>query len=153
MDQTQQIADAYHAATLESPWYGPPLADLIARTPVELATRPPAPGAHSISALLQHLLLWNDRTLATSDSTPMPAWQADKEWAEPPIPWNELLTRWQQSRDALERKIRSFPPVDLSRQVPGRSYSYEFLFQGTVQHTIYHAGQIAMVLSLVSRPL
>jgi uncharacterized damage-inducible protein DinB len=149
MDQTQQIADAYNAVTLKSPWYGPPLAELLAKTSAELATQPPLPGTHSISALLQHLLLWNDRTLHVSDTSPMPAWNAEKEWAEPPIPWNELVPRWNRSRDSLERKIRTFSLADLSKQVPGRDYSYEVLFHGTVQHTIYHSGQIAMVLSLL----
>ena len=79
----------------------------------------------------------------------MPRWQPEKEWAEPPIPWNELVARWNQSRDLLEEKIRSSPIEDLAKQVPGRSYPYETMFQGIVQHAIYHSGQIAMVLSML----
>jgi hypothetical protein len=85
----------------------------------------------------------------TSDSHPMPRWQPEKEWAEPPIPWNELVTRWNQSRDLLEEKIRNFPIEDLARQVPGRSYPYETMLHGIVQHAIYHSGQIAMILSML----
>jgi uncharacterized damage-inducible protein DinB len=115
----------------------------------ELATTPPTPGAHTISALLQHLLLWNERVRNTSSNNPMPRWQADEEWAEPPIPWNELLARWNQSRDLLEDKIRKFPIEDLAKQVSGRSYPYETMLHGIVQHAIYHSGQIAMVLSML----
>ena len=79
----------------------------------------------------------------------MPLWQPEKEWAQPPIPWNELVTRWNQSRDLLEEKIRNFPIEDLARQVPGRSYSYEAMLHGIVQHAIYHSGQIAMILSML----
>jgi uncharacterized damage-inducible protein DinB len=64
-------------------------------------------------------------------------------------PWNELLARWNKSRDLLEEKIRNFPIADLSKQVPGRTYSYEALLPGIVQHAIYHSGQIAMALSLL----
>ena len=79
----------------------------------------------------------------------MPRWQAEEEWAEPPIPWNELLARWNQSRDMLEDKIRKFPIEDLAKQVSGRSYPYETMLRGIVQHAIYHSGQIAMILSML----
>jgi uncharacterized damage-inducible protein DinB len=149
MDQTQRIANAYRAATVKGAWYGPSLAELIAQVPPELATTPPLPGSHSIAELLQHLLLWNERVRNTSDSHPMPRWQPEKEWAEPPIPWNELVSRWSQSRELLEEKIRNFPVEDLAKQVPGRSYPYEALLHGIVEHAIYHSGQIAMVLSML----
>ena len=149
MNPTQRIADAYRAATLIDAWYGPSLAELLAQISPQLAIVPPMPGAHSISQLLQHLLLWNERVRQTSDTHPLPPWQAEKEWAEPPIPWNELVARWNQSRDQLENKIRNFPVEDLSKQVPGRSYPYEKMLEGIVQHTIWHAGQIAMISSLL----
>ena len=149
MNETQRIADSYRAVTIKGAWYGPSLAELLAEISPELATMPPTPGAHTISALLQHLLLWNERVRNTSDSNPMPRWQAEKEWAEPPFPWNELVSRWNQSRDLLEDKIRKFPVQDLTKQVPGRSYPYETLLPGIVQHAIYHSAQIAMVLSML----
>jgi uncharacterized damage-inducible protein DinB len=149
MNQTQRIADSYRAATLKDAWYAPSLAQVLPQISPELATTPPVPGAHSISALLQHLLLWNERVRNTSDSHPLPRWQAEQEWAEPPIPWNELVASWNQSRDALEERIRNFPLEDLPKPVPGRDYSYEKLLEGIVQHTIYHAGQIAMVLTML----
>src|SRR5437879_11869996 len=125
MTRTHQIADAYRAATVKDAWYGPSLAELLAQTSPQLATTPPAPGAHSISQLLQHLLLWNERVRNTCDTTPLPPWQAEKEWAEPPIPWNDLVARWNQSRDLLEDRLRNFPLEDMSTQVLGRGNPYE----------------------------
>jgi uncharacterized damage-inducible protein DinB len=148
-DQIQQIANAYRAVTIKGAWYGPTVAELIAKIPPELATTPPIPGAHSISELLQHLLLWNERIRNTSEGHPMPRWEAEKEWAEPPIPWKELVARWNQSRDLLEERIQSFPIEDLTKQVPGRNYPYETMLHGILQHAIYHSGQIAMVLSML----
>src|SRR5690242_2187225 len=139
MTPTHQIADCYRAATLKDAWYGPSLAELVAKTSAEFATTSPLPNAHSISTLLQHLLLWNERIRLTSATHPMPKWDPEKEWAEAPIPWTELLTRWSLSRDQLEERIRTFPVVELSKQVPGRDYPYEFLFRGAVEHVIYHS--------------
>jgi uncharacterized damage-inducible protein DinB len=147
--QSERIADSYRAATVKGAWYGPSLAELLAQISPELATTPPVPGSHSISALLQHLLLWNERIRNTSDTNSLPRWQPEKEWAEPPIPWNELVSRWNQSRELLEEKIRNFPVEDLAKQVPGRNYPYETMLRGIVEHVIYHSGQIAMVLSML----
>jgi uncharacterized damage-inducible protein DinB len=149
MSQTQRIADSYRAATVKGAWYGPSLAELLARISPEVATARAVAGAHSISELLQHLLLWNERIRNTSDSNALPPWEAEKDWAEPPIPWKELVARWSQSRELLEEKIRNFPVENLAKQVPGRNYPYETLFHGVVEHTIYHSGQIAMVLSML----
>ena len=151
MSPPQQIADSYRAATLKDAWYGPSLAGLIARTTPELATAAPLPKANSISAILQHLLLWNERIRLTSDAHPMPKWEAEKEWAEAPIPWTELVSQWNQSRDGLEEHIRNFPVGDLPKQVPGRAYNYEFLYRGAAEHVIYHSGQISMILSMHAR--
>jgi uncharacterized damage-inducible protein DinB len=149
MHQTQRIANSYRAATVKAAWYGPSLAELLAQISSELAAAPAVPGCHSISELLQHLLLWNERIRNTSDGNSLPPWQPEKDWAEPPIPWNELVSRWNQSRELLEEKIRNFPIKDLAKQVPGRNYPYETMFNGIVEHTIYHSGQIAMVLSML----
>jgi uncharacterized damage-inducible protein DinB len=152
MHQTQRIADAYHAATVKAAWYGPSLAELLVQVSPELATTS-LPGSHSISELLQHLLLWNERVCNTFDGNSLPRWQPEKDWAEAPIPWNELVSRWRQSRELLEDKIRNFPIEDLAKQVPGRNYPYETMLHGIVEHTIYHAGQIAMALSILPREL
>lgn len=149
MNKCQEIAEAYRAVTIKGAWYGPTVAELLERITLEVATTVPAPGAHTIAELQQHLLLWNERIRKTDESHPMPKWEAEKEWAEPAIPWNELVARWRQSRDLLEERMRNFPVADLGKQTPGRSYPYEFLLNGIVQHTIWHSGQIAMVLSMV----
>jgi uncharacterized damage-inducible protein DinB len=149
VNQLDHIADSYRAATIEGAWYGPSLAEMLAEVSPELAVTPPRPGAHTVSALLQHLLLWNERIRNTAEGNPLPPWQPEKEWAEPPIPWNDLLARWNTSRDLLEAIIRNFPAADLAKQVKGRDYPYKTMLNGIVQHTIYHSGQIAMVLGML----
>jgi uncharacterized damage-inducible protein DinB len=147
---TEQMATTYRTATMaEYAWYGPSLAELIAKTTPEEAVTAPLAKAHTVARLLQHLLLWNERIRNTSETTPMPKFEAEKEWAEPAIAWNEVVPRWNKSRDGLEERIRNFLVEDLARQVPGRTYSYEFLYRGATEHVIYHSGQIAMVLSML----
>jgi len=149
MSQSQQIADAYRQVTVKGAWYGSSLAELLEKITPEIAVEPPTLGANTISAVLQHLLLWNERIRNTSEATPLPRWEPEKEWVEPPIPWNELVARWRRSRDLLEDHLRNFPEHNLSKQVPGRAYPYETMLRGIVQHAIWHSGQIAMILSML----
>lgn len=148
---TKEIADAYRAATVEGAWYGPSLAETLAKVTPELAANEAPGGTHSISALLQHLLLWNERIRNASDSNPLPKLEPEKDWAEPSIPWNLLLSSWNASRELLEQRMRGFPAEELQNTVAGRSYTYEFMFRGIVEHTIYHCGQIAMLVNQLKR--
>jgi uncharacterized damage-inducible protein DinB len=149
MNRCEEIADAYRKVTVKGAWYGPGLAELLAQIAPEQAVAKPVDGAHSISELLQHMLLWNERIQKTNESCPLPKWEAEKDWAEAAIPWNELVERWNKSRDLLEERMRNFPVEDLGKQTPGRTYPYEVMLNGIVQHTIWHSGQIAMVHSMV----
>lgn len=149
MNKCEEIAGDYRRATIAGAWYGPSLAELLKCITPEQAVTKPQGATHSIRELLQHLLLWNERIRKTNETCPMPKWEAEKEWGEAPIAWNELLERWNTSRDLLEERLRTFPVEYLAKQTPGRTYPYEFLLHGIVQHTIWHSGQIAMVHSMV----
>ena len=149
MTQMQHIADAYRRVTVKGAWYGPSLAELLEQITPEIAVTPPAPGGNTIAAILQHLLLWNERIRNTSEITPLPRWEPEKEWAEPPIEWSELVAQWCRSRDLLEDHLRNFPEHDISKQVPGRAYAYETMLSGIVEHAIWHSGQIAMILGIL----
>jgi uncharacterized damage-inducible protein DinB len=153
VSKMEETAERYRAVTVAGAWYGPTVAEMIAKIPAELASVAPMEGAHSIAELLQHMLLWNERIRNTSQSCPMPKWEAEKEWAEAAIPWTELVERWNRSRDLLEERMRSFPDADLGKQTPGRTYPYEKMWEGILQHAIYHSGQMAMVLSIVKKKI
>ena len=120
MNKCQEIAETYRAVTIKGAWYGPTVAELLERISPEVATTAPAAGAHTIAVLLQHLLLWNERIRKTDESHPMPKWEAEKEWAEPAIPWNELVARWRQSRDLLDHNVRGIHFYTLNRSTATR---------------------------------
>jgi hypothetical protein len=51
---------------------------------------------------------WNERIRNTSESNSLPPWGPEKDWAEAPIPWNELVSRWSRSRELLEEEDSEF---------------------------------------------
>ena len=110
MHQTQQIADSYRAATVKAAWYGPSLAELLAQISPELATTPPVPGSHSISELLQHLLLWNERVRNTSDSNSLPRWQPEGNGPSRRFPGTNSSPDGAKVASSSKRRFGIFPP-------------------------------------------
>lgn len=62
-------------------------------------------------------------------------------WHRPSL--QELLR--QVKAQELETVIKTFDEARLRNTVPGRDYNFYFLFHGVVQHSLYHAGQIALL--------
>ena len=62
-----------------------------------------------------------------------------------PDAWKAALSRLFQAKDEIAAAIEKFSDARLSEIVPGRKYDFYFLFHGIVQHSLYHAGQIALL--------
>lgn len=59
--------------------------------------------------------------------------------------WKQAAESFFSHHLKLVRTIEAFGDERLKAEVPGRTYNFYQLFQGTTQHAVYHAGQIAML--------
>jgi hypothetical protein len=59
--------------------------------------------------------------------------------------WAAATERLFRTGEQLAGAIETFPEERLQETVPGRDYGFYHLFHGIVQHSLYHAGQIAML--------
>jgi hypothetical protein len=72
-----------------------------------------------------------------------------QDW--PPIPdlsakaWQNAIQQLFKTKDEIAFAIEKFGDARLTETVPGRKYDFYFLFHGIVQHSLYHAGQIALL--------
>jgi hypothetical protein len=64
--------------------------------------------------------------------------------------WSRLRTGLEDEYRALLSVVRALPEQALEAVVPGQNYSEYFLLHGVIQHTLYHAGQIAYARKLHS---
>lgn len=112
----------------------------------------PIAHAHSIWELVSHVDAWVKFALDAVDGTPIPAWPAmpaEMDW--PPVSdasargWKQAVDSFVSHHLKLVKTIKAFGDERLKARVPGRSYNFYQLFQGTIQHAVYHAGQIAML--------
>ncbi len=62
-----------------------------------------------------------------------------------PAAWNEAQQRLFEVKKQLAAAIEQFEDARLTETVPGRQYDFYYLFHGIVQHSLYHAGQIALL--------
>ena len=133
-------------------WYGHSVLEILTGVTAAQAGAHPIPGAHSIWELLSHLEAWVKFSCGAVKGTPIPPWPGmpqEMDW--PPIKytdessWHQTLDSFFASYRKLIDLINSFGDELLGLIVPGRAYSFSRLFQGIIQHAIYHSAQIAIL--------
>jgi hypothetical protein len=112
----------------------------------------PTPGVHSIWKLLFSVESRLKMTLSAVDGVPIPPWPGmpiEMDW---PAVTDTSAAAWKLSVVSfffyhlrLVEKIDGFTDERLRVAVPGRTYDFYRLFEGTIQHTVYHAGQISVL--------
>lgn len=145
-----RIADQVQRAFQGGAWHGQSLKELLENVDAEQANRRPVAEAHSIWELVNHISVWVEASEAAVRGVPMPKivgtvedWPPTKDASGPA--WAKATDRLFQSGEHLATTIRGFSDDRLGDTVPGRQYDFYHLFHGIVQHSLYHAGQIALL--------
>jgi uncharacterized damage-inducible protein DinB len=153
--ESLRIADQLRRAFSGDPWHGSPLLDLLAGITAEKARARPLPSVHSIGELVVHIDVYLQVAFEATRGVPAPKlYGTEKDW---PAPHEDSEAAWIAAQDRLFRNaeklaetIEKFDDARLQAIVPGRSYDFYYLFHGIVQHSLYHAGQIAMLKKALS---
>jgi hypothetical protein len=64
------------------------------------------------------------------------------------LAWKQAVDSFFSHHLKLVEAIKGFTDERLEVSVPGRTYNFYRLFQSTIQHAVYHAGQIALLKKL-----
>lgn len=150
--ESSRIAAQLRHAFGGQPWHGPPLSELLANvTPTQAIARP-IPGAHNIQELVLHIDVWLRAALDAARGIAMPKlYRTEKDWQVvteiDAAAWIHATQCLFQGGEQLAQTIEEFPDARLRDVVPGREYDFYYLFHGIVQHSLYHAGQIALLRS------
>jgi uncharacterized damage-inducible protein DinB len=131
-------------------WKCPSLRDLLAEVTAAQARAHPIAGAPSIWELLLHTTACERvacRRLAGESVASLPDALA---WPRPQPAtadaWLRAKLDFGDARRALRQAVAAFPDARLGEPVPGREYSYYVMLHGVVEHALYHAGQIEMLM-------
>ena len=162
MSEPARLADLMDRVMTGDPWHAGNVRALLDGVTAEDAVRTPVPGAHSIWQLVLHMTGWAREVHARLEGAAA---------GEPPAgDWPEVSeagsAAWDRDRRtlldvhaALAAAIRRTPAERLDEPVvddrdpaAGTGLSKYLTLHGLVNHSVYHAGQIALLRrALVSR--
>jgi uncharacterized damage-inducible protein DinB len=131
-------------------WHGSAVLELLHGVGAAEAAAHPLKDAHSIAELVMHIGVWEQVALDAIKGTPMPkalppeqnfpaASTGDEE------SWLQEVQQLGDRNRRLCNAIESFGDERLDEIVLGRKYNFYTLLHGVVQHSLYHAGQIAIL--------
>ena len=146
----EQLRDAFEG----DPWYGRSLKALLSEVNEDIAFERPS-GQHSILELVWHMVNWRAFTVAciAKDGTkPLSSFE-ENDWqvldhADKSL-WQKGLKDLYQSQEELVQLLQGLQDSILEETVPDRNYNFRKLFDGIVQHDVYHLGQIAYLTKLL----
>jgi uncharacterized damage-inducible protein DinB len=149
-NESSRIADQFRRAFDGKAWHGSSIRELLSEVKAARASAHPLAGAHSIWELVLHIEVWTRAAWSATQGTPMPKIVGTPEdWPAvidaSPAAWDNAVSRLFEAKDQLAGAIDQFPEDRLTEIVPGRSYDFYHLFHGITQHSLYHAGQIAVL--------
>ena len=154
MNELERIRDQIVRSLEGEAWHGASLLELLDGVEVEAAAARPMPQAHTIWEIVLHLSATAEAVLARLGGEARTL-SLEQEW--PALPAEGGAAAWAADRQRLEQVHRALiealgeldeAGLDTSSLdepiVPGFSSIYVTL-HGLVQHSLYHAGQIALL--------
>ncbi|MDT5268537.1 MAG: hypothetical protein QOH49_723 [Acidobacteriota bacterium] len=160
MREVERIADQLKRAHEGSAWHGPALDELLDGVNAEQASARPFEGAHNLWELVAHVEAWERAILRRLGGDPAQIYNTEEDWS--PVAdateetWAAARRKLTETYVALRDAVLALDDAQLDEPIlPEMSTRYVSL-HGAVQHTLYHAGQIALVrkwLGLKSTPI
>lgn len=153
MTEVERIADQLKLAFSGEAWHGPAVEEILLGVTAEQAAARPFNKAHSIWELVLHIAAWlqacrrrleGDRAqLADAEDWPGVTDTSDKAWIEA----NSALAL---ARAELGSAIARLDDEKLNQPIIEGMSSVYVTLHGVIQHTLYHAGQIAILKKAIS---
>lgn len=155
MSHAELLTDTFDRLLVGDPWHGDSVARVLEGITAETAARHPVTGAHSIWELVLHMTGWTREVLARLDGADAgdPAggdWPAVVDGSE--AAWQRDTRALFDSHAALAARAAMLADAALERPVTdhrdraaGTGLSKLLTLHGLAHHTVYHAGQIAVL--------
>ena len=136
-------------------WHGDPLNRILKGVTAKQAAAKPKGAKHSIWELTLHIANWEEITLRRVCGERV-EWIQDSPVDWPRVSdtsdaaWKKTLRRLAKANRALSNAVTKAPRRQLNKKVVNRPYNNEVMLHGIIHHSVYHAGQIAVLKRLVS---
>ncbi len=132
------------------PWYGYPIIKIVESIPEAHINNRYKQG-NSIAQILQHMIAW--RTFAIEklkgnadfkiEINSTQDWRKDKQYTIEE--WHQLIETLKVNQATLIELIEPKSDEFLANPIPKGNYSYVTMLQNSIQHDLYHLGQVALL--------
>jgi len=150
-EKTADYLRQWQAIYEGKPWYGPSLQAVLQGLDAEAAYWKPRPGAHSIIELLHHILCWRrhfvqrlsgklDFSIELNSPEDWTAYEGPSEET-----WKEMVKELEGNQKEIMRLLNGKEDGFLEEDSGKGGITFRERLEGTIQHDLYHLGQMAMV--------
>src|ERR1700761_7650872 len=137
-------------------WYGPNIYNILEKVTFEQAFEKPPGSVHNIAGILLHMLSWTEEVMDRMNGMEA-AMPSSGNFPDPGAPdeqkWQRYVIDFKLVNVNLLGVIQTLPdeqwdePINDNRENKPK-VTYHGLIKGFIQHQVYHAGQIALMIRL-----
>ena len=148
MSEVKFLVDQIRRTFDGDSWHGPSVMKTLEDVDLELAKVKPLRGRHSIWELVDHINFWMGEVSWAVENNRIYDPKSVKDWplmGQTEGDWAASVKRLRSSVDQLVSSIDGWGNENLDRRLQGATYSYKQMLYGIIHHSVYHAGQIAIL--------
>lgn len=148
MSEVERIVDQLRRAFAGEAWHGPAVMQILEGITTAQAAAHPVAGAHSIWEIALHLSAWEGavRKRLRGERVQLAAaedWPAVTDTTEQA--WEQARARLGQVHQKLADAVAELDESRLDQPIVAGMSSVYVTLHGVIQHSLYHAGQIALL--------
>ena len=148
MTEIERIIDQLNRAFVGEAWHGPAVIEILEGVTAQQAAAHPLAGGHSIWELALHLAEWTRAVLRRLRGDPAQLTDAENFPAVADTSgraWEEVREFIKQAHVELRSAILLLDDSRLDQPIIEGMSSIYVTLHGVIQHSLYHAGQIAIL--------
>lgn len=149
MSEIDRIVGLLEESFEGKPYYGPSILGTLENVTADVATRKPRWSAHSIWDLVAHLTAELDYALSVIKGTAGPWIEGETTWPAltdtSEVAWQKAVTDLKRANGAFVQAVKQLDDTVLDRKPIRVRGPYYLMLHGTLQHSIYHSGQISLL--------
>jgi len=134
------------------PWYGPPLLKSLQIIPVGLWDQKPENTPHTITELVYHMIDWRMFVIEKLKENELYniEMNSEKDWRinisiSTEKEKEQVISELNKTQELIKRLLEDKPDSWMYELVDGKDYKNQYMMMGSIQHDIYHLGQINLI--------
>ena len=148
MTETQRILEHYDRTMHGDAWHSHPVWQVLDGISAERAAMRPLANAHSIWEIVGHMAFWEE-VAARRLGGLRAGLEEDRNFSAMPeateVNWQKTLDQFRASIQAFREGLQKLDPARLNELSAAGKRSFYEEAHGLIEHSVYHAGQIALL--------